>query len=159
MHAKGKWFYNSFGLKIWVALITIIYGLLIVFYLHFKKVRSDIAYARNFNAAKKAKEKLKGAKKLIASGDINAFFEAISKIMREYVGDKFHVPGIGLTTRDLNGICEERNVSSQIINQLTSLFEKCDQIKFASGEQDIKDAKTGLSACESIINYCERNIK
>jgi len=154
----GEWFYQNVLLKIIYVILCFLYLALFVLYLHVKRLKTDVAYARRMDAPKKAKEGIQKAAKLLKVNDPQGFYEIVSRTLREFIGDKLHVPAGGITSRDVPALFKGRDLSDDIIGLIQKLLEKCDEARFASVKQDKKEAKDNLVLCEKMINHLEKTI-
>jgi len=64
-------------------------------------------------------------------GKIKEYYTRASEIVRIYLGRRFHVNAIDLTSYELLQILEEKPIPDGTMNRMEGFFELCDLIKFA----------------------------
>jgi len=153
-----KWYKTNIS-KVFVFLIPVLFFSVFSFLLWKRRMKSDVAFARKLKAPRMAKEGISQAKKLLSEDKQRDFYEAIFKVLQEYFGNKLHLSSQGLTASELEEICRQKKVDSQVFDKLKDLLSECDQARFASQSKTSNNAKESLAACESIIDYFERKVK
>ncbi len=67
----------------------------------------------------------------IKSGEFKSHYFKVSEILKNYIGARYRFDALESTTHELIGVLEEKKaVSDPIVDQLESLFEKLDLVKF-----------------------------
>ncbi len=103
----------------------------VTFYVrHKQRLQSDIAYSRRRVAYKQAKKRLHA---IAASNTKNSreFAGELSRILREYIGDKINLNGTAFTPREMETILKERNYREDLIQTASGLLEKCESLQYA----------------------------
>lgn len=101
-----------------------------VFYLRHKyRLQYDVAYSRKRVAYKQAKKRLNAI--AIHTGNSKEFAGELSKILREYIGDKINLHGTAFTSREMEAILKERNYREDLIQTASGLLEKCESLQYA----------------------------
>ncbi|HEY9083324.1 MAG TPA: BatD family protein [Vicingaceae bacterium] len=120
-----------------------------------RAANSDIAKVKSRKAGKLASKLLSSAKKSLAANDKNAFYEATSKALFGYVGDKLNIAVADLTKENIKSSLAAKNVDDNIINSLIETIDLCDMARFAPvpvSEQEV------YSKAENIIQQIEKAI-
>lgn len=120
-----------------------------------RAANSDIARVKSRKAGKLASKLLSSAKKSLAANDKNAFYEATSKALFGYVGDKLNIAVADLTKENIKSSLAAKNVDDNIINSLIETIDLCDMARFAPvpvSEQEV------YSKAENIIQQIEKAI-
>ena len=151
-------FYKSTSVKVWIIFITAFFIFGLFYYLRNLRVSSDIAYARRLKAPKQARDALKEAQNLIKQEKSKEFYLAISKILQDYFGNKFHLSSQGLTVKELEKVLTKKEVKEQTLIWLKELFDLCDQACFASVKVNANAMKKSLEGVEKVIDYFERKV-
>jgi hypothetical protein len=120
-----KSFYSWFGLAFVVFIAVLI--------LRRETIRrnSDISAVRNRKAGKVAGKRLNEASKCIKSGMTDKFHEEILKALWGYLSDKLSIPVSELTRISATEALRSKNVSDEIIDNLTAVLDKCEYARYA----------------------------
>jgi len=133
----------------------IAYGL----YRHTHKLKTDTVYARRLLAPRKAKRGLTQSRVAMARGQQAEFYQSIFKTLKEYLGDKFHLPSAGLTFETVQHILESKSIDHNQIQMIHSVFEDCDMARYAAIQFDSTKMQDVLKRAEKVIDYLERSVK
>ena len=91
----------------------------------------------------------------MAANDKNAFYEATSKALFGYVGDKLNIAVADLTQENIKSSLAAKDVDENIINSLIETIDLCDMARFAPvpvSEQEVYDK------AENIIKQIEKAV-
>jgi len=138
-----------------VPLIIFIIGVI----LHKKRERlsSDPGYARRLAAPRKAKKGIKQADEYLQKNMALDFYDAVFRTLRDYLGNRFHVPSGGITAEALNSVLDRRDIEKEILSRLKNIFNECDMARYAhSGIDETKMSNT-LKEMREIIDYLEKH--
>ena len=133
--------------------------LFIVAYIFRNKIRianNDVIGMKKKKASKIAGKFLKSAKQSLEENNSSAFYEAISKALFGYIGDKLHIPVAELNQNNIKEKLVNINVSDQTSKELIDTIELCDMARFAPvtiSEQEV------YNKADSIINQIEEEVK
>jgi len=120
-----------------------------------RAANSDIARVKSKKAGRLAAKLLSSAKKSLAANDKNAFYEATSKALFGYVGDKLNIAVADLTQENIKSSLADKDVDDNIINSLIETIDLCDMARFAPvpvSEQEVYDK------AENIIQQIEKAV-
>jgi len=97
--------------------------------------------ARAKKARKLAQEKLKEARIHRQSGNQEGFFEALSKALWGYAGDKMNIPMAEMTQAHIRSVFRQKGIEGSLINELLSLIDSCEQARYAPsmGQFDMEE--------------------
>ncbi len=120
-----KWF--------WLFLIVPILSLLVAlkFIKEKEHLDANISISRYRKAEKFARKKLKTAKELLDSNNLNAFYENIYSAVFGYLEDKLSIPKADLTIDVITEKLMLKNTPVEIIEKVKSLTEKCEFARFS----------------------------
>ncbi|MDT8411629.1 MAG: BatD family protein [Vicingaceae bacterium] len=120
-----------------------------------RAANSDIARVKSRKAGKLASKLLSTAKKSLAANDKNAFYEATSKALFGYLGDKLNIAVADLTQENIKSSLTAKDVDENIINSLIETIDLCDMARFAPvpvSEQEV------YNKAENIIKQIEKAV-
>jgi len=138
--------------------------LLLIICLFIKKysdrLNSDIGFARLKRSYGKARKNLNKAKKIMKEEKETDFYSLISRILTDYVGDRFNLPSAGLTLEEIEKILEEKQVERDLIDLFRKCYERCDYARFAPGNSTEEKMKETFSMADKLLSSLERkNLK
>jgi hypothetical protein len=122
-----------------------------------EKLSSDIGYARRLSAPKKAKKGIHKAEKFLNDQNTAEFYDSIFKTLKEYIGDRFHLPSGGITADIVDDTLRTRGINENILTRIKDIFMDCDMARYAPAEFDTTKMKKTLQDLKEVINYLERN--
>lgn len=143
------WFVNGMSLMVFLAIA--------LWASRNEKLRTNIAYARRLQAPRRAKKCLSEAQKFLKNGNIKDFYDAVFKLLREYLGDKFQLTCAAITGEVIQEKLKQNNVSSDILEKLNSLFNDCDMIRYAPAVFDERKMKSSFEDLRACLMYLEKN--
>lgn len=156
LNPKGRHLYSSPGF-IGLQFIPLLSFLGIwAFYSRKKRLETDIRYARKLSAPKKAMAGLKKARGLLAKGDKRGFYDVVFETLREYLGDKFHLPSKGITVSVIDDILQGKNIEKEALDKLKDIFQACDMFRYAASESGKEGMSRTLRELEEVIGYLQR---
>lgn len=126
------------------------------FYSRKKRLYTDIRYARRLSAPKKARAGIKKARELLAQDDKPGFYDAVFETLREYLGDKFHLPSKGITVSVIDDILQGKHIEKEALDKLKDIFQACDMFRYAASESGKEGMSRTLRELEEVIGYLQR---
>lgn len=120
------------------------------------RLLSDIRYARRLRASRKARKSLMILERLLETRKGPEFFDEAFKALREYIGDKFHLPSAGITISVVDDILQAKGVERNILDKVKLLFAECDMARYASSEITLDKMKTVYALLTGVIDALER---
>jgi len=142
----------------WVVQILpfIIFVLLFVIRRRTEKLRTNLRYARNLRAYKKAKQGIKKAKYLLSQEKTREFYDSILKTLKEYLGDKLHITHGGITSDIVDGVLRHKAINKEILKTLDDIFKECDIARYALLERSSKEADILFGKVKKVIKLLEK---
>ena len=123
---------------------------------HREKYIGNARYLRRKRANKLSKQRLQKARDLLDSGDVKAFYAAISTTLRHYLGDKLNIPPAGITGSEVSRILREHGLEENTAQRLVSCLETCDYARFAPVKANRDDMQSIIRDVEVIIQEIEK---
>jgi len=121
-----------------------------------ERLSTDIGYARRLSAPKKAGKGIREAGRLLNKGQPLAFYDAVFKTLREYLGDRFHIASGGITADIIDSALTKKGVDETVLAQLRNIFRECDMARYASSELGPENMNNTLNALQEVIDHLER---
>ncbi|MBL7081690.1 MAG: protein BatD [Candidatus Omnitrophica bacterium] len=118
------------------------------------RLEADIPYARRLRAPGKAKKNLAQARHLLNSKEPNKFFDTVFKTLQEYLGDKFHLPTVGITSNVIDDL-QALNIDKQILDRLSECFNHCDRARYAPASITREQMRDVFKLLEEVIDRFE----
>jgi len=150
-------FYKSKVFKVLLLLLTLIFTGGYYAQGRILEVKSDVALARRLRAPRKAKKALTEAKSLFVANNFAECYDLLARTVKDYFGDKFHLPSSGLTYQELKKTLDTKNISDEEKNKVKELFETFDEARFTSLTITAEAAKSSIGKSEELIDYFERS--
>jgi len=147
---KNKVFLGAQVIPLLVYLITLL------LYVRKKRLDTDIKYARGLAAPRKARAGLAQAKKYLKKAEAAKFYDTLFLILREYLGDRFHLSSKGITISVIDEHLRKAGVEENVLSRLKDIFKECDMVRYASGSLGKEDMQSSLDGLEEIIDYLQR---
>ena len=122
-----------------------------------ERLRTDTAYARRLSAPRKAKRGINEAQRFMKQEKTQEFFGAVSRTIREYLGDRFHLPAGGITAEIIDTGLKEKNMDEAELEKLRNIFRECDMARFAPSALGRADMEKTLQDLREVIDYMERH--
>jgi hypothetical protein len=120
------------------------------------RLSSDVRYARKQRALKKASKNLKILEGLMKKNDKEHFFEQASKTIKQYLGDKFHLPTGGITKDDIVPCLEKSGIDKAAIVSIEDFFNACDAARYAPSGIKEEDMPCAYRMIKEIIGKMEK---
>lgn len=127
---------------------------ILIFQKRKERLQTDIRYARKLRAPRKAKKNLAQMQRLLDSKELDKFFDAVFKTLQEYLGDKFHLPTLGITSNVVEEL-SSRNIDRDIIDMLRECFNGCDRARYAPSSITKEEMYNTFKLLHEIIDRIE----
>jgi hypothetical protein len=155
---KGKYVYGDAKMFwLWGIVLFIAYAICAFFEINNKRLRTDVRYARQLLAPRKAKAGLVKARKYLDQGTAQEFYDIVFETLQEYLGNRFHLPSKGITASIVEDQFKNKNISEDILAKLKDIFKDCDAARYAASQLTRDDRENSLDKLEKIIDYFQRN--
>lgn len=148
-------FYGSWKFYLLLLLAPILFILTFIFRNKIRAANSDLAMVKSRKANKLATKLLASAEKSLKENNKNAFYEATSKALFGYVGNKLNIATSELTQANIKEKLKKVAVSDETINELIETLDLCDMARFAPvpvSEQNVyESAKKSINKLENEV--------
>lgn len=71
------------------------------------------------------------AQNLIEQGEVKTFYILISEIIRRYIGERYYIIAIEMTTSQLLDAMKDADIEQETIGSVEDFLVRCDMVKFA----------------------------
>ena len=146
--------------RIWLLYVIalVIFLILVLVFRRYTVANADVVGRRVRKASKAATKRLKTARKLMAAGDANAFYEETMRALWGYVGDRLNMPASELTRDNIREKLTERGATAELTDQFIGALDECEFARFAPGDAAQTMDKV-YAAAEDVINKMEGELK
>lgn len=144
----------------WILILTPLVLLAVLLALSRKRIKdnANVVQTKRRKANTVAVRRLKTANKLMSSNNKDEFYDEVLKALCGYVGDKLSIPVAELSKDNIASALRSRNVSEDIISQLTQLLGDCEFARFAPGDDSSRMDHIYENAA-NVISQMENSIK
>ncbi len=151
----------SASLWFWVSVcIVFIAGLSYFLWRRFqKRLEHDPAFARRLKAVREARQALLPAEEYISGGRTKDFYALVSKVLRDYLANKWHESSPALSIPEIVNHLKSANVDKTQIGQIQILLEQADLVCFASANRDAAQMRADLTQTQELIAQLEKYLK
>lgn len=142
-----------FGSATYIAILLAILLAFVVLAILFRKrlqALADVAAMRGKKAHGVATKRLKKAKRLLAQGKGNEFYDEVLKSLWGYVGDKLSMPAEQLSRDNISQQFKEKNVPEDVVQTFLQAIDECEFARFAPSDPVVNMQKTYEKASEAI---------
>jgi hypothetical protein len=147
------WFWFSSGFLIAAA----------VFYVLWRRFQNrlvnDPAFARRLKAVKEARQAMNQAEGQVASGDPKTFYALLSKILRDYLADKWNQPSAALNADEIINRLKAAKFDEVNIERFKNIIDHSDLVCFAGGAAEADQMRADLSETRDLITQFEKFLK
>lgn len=98
---------------------------------YYDRMANDLGFARSQKAADKASNRLDQAIRLSEEGNIKQAYNMLQKAITGFIGDRLNLSEAGLSHNDYLRELEEKNIDSELIENIRTLLDKCASISYA----------------------------
>ncbi|MCX5668532.1 MAG: hypothetical protein NTX89_00195, partial [Candidatus Omnitrophica bacterium] len=133
------------------------YLLMVVMHARNRKLKTDLRYARQLLAPRKAKSGILRARGFLEKGSSEEFYDTLFDVLQEYLGNKFHLPSKGITISILDEQLKSKNIPEEILAKLRGIFSECDMVRYAVSQLTRENMQNSLKGLEEVIDYLQRN--
>jgi hypothetical protein len=153
---KGRYLYkNPLFLLLQIVPVLALVG---VWIMHRRKERlsTDIGYARRLSAPRTARKGIREAEDFLAKNSTSEFYDTVFKTIRDYVGNRFHVPSGGMTADSAGEILKDKGLAPDMLSRLINIFRECDMARYAPSGSGTDKMQETMKELKEIIDYLER---
>ena len=156
--------FNKNPFNKWLFIMMILIPILAVIayfvYLYFEEKKNKNPILRKYRKSLVfAKKRLKKAQKHLENDEKEQFFEEIEKSLWNYFSNKFNVNMADLSKDTINDYFNKNGVTETVINNFTSIIEKCEFCRFAPSSLETEDMKEVYDKATKVIIEVEQDLK
>jgi len=89
---------------------------------------------------------------LLARGDVETYYTQIAYVLREYIGARYHIPALELTTTALLHTMLSVQIGTQYVERVQQLLAHCDRVKFATYQPELSEASARIADARWIVD-------
>lgn len=153
---RGEYLYNNTAFLLLQAVPLLIFVSVLAMQKRKEKLRTDIRYARRLSAPKKAKKGIREAQQYLNNSSPPEFYSSVFKTIREYLGDRFHLPAAGITADVVDNALKTKGISEDMLNRLRDIFKECDMARYAPSEFGKTEMEATFNKLKEVMDYLER---
>ena len=86
------------------------------------------------------------------SGQVDLFYEELSRILKRYLGGRFRIDLMESTTSEIHGLLSQTGIESDAARETENLLINCDQVKFAKSCPDAASCKQAVEQVYRIVD-------
>lgn len=120
------------------------------------RLENDPAFARRLKAIREARQALGSAQKLISTGQLKDFYTLLSKVLRDYLANKWYQSSAALSVEEILSRLKTAKLDEAHIIQLKTLLEQADLVCFAGAERSSTHMRADLSQAQDLIAHLEK---
>jgi hypothetical protein len=147
---------------VWFWLLTLIYltawGVALGMYFIRRRLTTDERFARKFKAPRQAREGIAQAQVYMMQGRVKEFYGAVSKTLKDYLGNQLHMPPGSMAFDSLASVLRSKKINERIIQSIKTIFEAADMVRFASVHPDDASMAKTFESLKIIIDDLERHL-
>lgn len=92
-----------------------------------------------------------GAYGFLENADNRPFYFAVSEVIRDYLGGRYHFDSLELTTDELMAALKRRAGNTPVLTEIAVWLSTCDLVKFAKGSPSAAEARGVLEVAIRIV--------
>ncbi len=123
------------------------------------RLENDPAFARRLKAVKEARQALKPAGEYISRGRPKDFYALLSKVLRDYLANKWHQSSAALSVKEISGNLKTAKMDEALISRVKTILEQSDLVCFAGVDRDAAQMRADLSGAQDLIAHLEKSLK
>jgi hypothetical protein len=157
IRTRGAYLYNN---PVFIALQTaplVLFVIAAVLYKKRERLSSDPRYARRLAAPRKARKGIKKAEEYVRKNIPLDFYDAVFRTLRDYLGDRFHLPSGGITAEELDSVLDGKEIEKDYLMKLIKIFNECDMARYAPSGIDENKMNITLNEMKEVIDYFEKH--
>jgi hypothetical protein len=89
---------------------------------------------------------------LLKRGDMETYHTQIAYVLREYIGARYQLPALELTTTALLHAMLRAQISAQCVARVQQLLANCDMVKFATYQPELSEASDRVADARWIVD-------
>lgn len=153
---QGEYLYKNKTFLLLQVFPFLFFSVIYIQELRSRRLKTDLRYARKLSAPKKARTGLNKAGNYLSQGRNKDFYDTLFSSLREYLGDRFHLPSQAITIDIIDAVLKPKGASIETLNKLRDIFNDCDTARYSSLESSAEDMKLALRKLEEVIDYFQK---
>lgn len=145
-----------FHLLTWLPLFLGI--LLPVIHRQRKRMLGDTVRLKSRKAGKEASKRMSTARKMMQSGDDQAFYGEVRQSILGYMADKFNLQNVELSRNGIRKVLADHHISSRVSEEVVTLIDDCEMAMYA-GTAATADKEKLIRNASTLIGELEHEIK
>ena len=129
---KGGFLYKNSAFLLTQLLALLLFISFLLLNRQRERMRTDVRYAGQRRASKRAKKGLRELERMIEEGKSKEFYDLLFKTLQADLGDKFQIPSGGITEETVDQVLSAKGVDKNLCENLKNVFEECDQARYGS---------------------------
>ncbi|MEW6601665.1 MAG: BatD family protein [Nitrospirota bacterium] len=121
-----------------------------------ERLSSDVSYARRLSAPRKASKGIRETENFLAHNKTDEFYDAVFRTLREYIGNRFHVPSGGITADSVSELLRDNDLPQDSLLKLINILRECDMARYAPSEFSADRMQETMKGLKEIIDSLER---
>ena len=133
----------------------------VIFYFIKKSMPSSLRKMIQLTPAERALLDLEllASSNLLSEGQAKQFFTTLSEIIRRYLGLRYHILALEMTSTELTSIIKtQARENGNVLTSLTSLLSVCDLVKFAKLIPPTEKGDEGIESARSIVQITRDDV-
>ena len=143
-------------LLVLVILYTIGLVIFFIFYQKYRRIKTDVAYAKRLKAPAKAQKGLRIALGLMDHGKDKEFYDEVYKLLQGYLSYKFSLPEGTATTQGIEFLLVEKKIDVKVLDQIKALLFDCDTIRYGAVSLGKEKMQASYKSLKEVIGALER---
>jgi BatD DUF11 like domain len=123
-----------------------------------ERLENDPAFARRLKAVREARQALISAREYISKVQAKDFYALISKVLREYLANKWHQSPAALSVEEILSQLKAAKLDESHIAQVKAILEQTDLVCFAGANRDVAQMRADLSTTQNLIDHLEKSL-
>ena len=124
-----------------------------------EKMASGSALYRSRTALYQAEKKLKETASLTRPDQVQELFSKVSRIVKDYLGDKLDISGAALTAAETGDILRSKGVEEETLAEAVRFLEHCEAGCFAPRSATGGDLQSPPQLASSLMKKLEKKLR
>ena len=157
LRQTGDMFFRSTLFWLLLALPVVLLALLVMISRKRIQDNANMARVKVKKASSTAAKRLKVARKLMAEGDKEKFYDETMRALLGYLSDKLVIPVANLSKDNIGEELRQRKVSDELVGKVTGVLDDCEFARYAPGDDTgrmdrlYEEASGIIGALEDVI--------
>ena len=95
---------------------------------------------------------------LLKRGDMETYHTQIAYVLREYIGARYRIPALELTTTALLHAMLSVQIGDEYVDRVQQLLANCDMVKFATYQPELSEASTRIADARWVVDETKSSV-